>query len=330
MRCIWTSSLRSPRARCSGATFSTESASVGFVGLGKIGYAMARNMIGAGESLVVYDTDPCAVARIVDNGGAVEAASAAEVAASTSRLVTVLPNDAILEQVVAEISPVLAPRSVHVGCSTISPYTARAVAATHAEQGSSYISAPVFARPDGMASAQATIPVSGPATGIARILPLLEATSSGVFQFGEDPGSANVVKLGGNFLIAAAIEAMAESLALAEANGVDQVKMMQMLNATIFDCLIYKGYGQRVSERDHKPYEDAHFSLELGLKDINLVSATATASATPMPLCSLLKDRYMSASNLGWGDMDWSSIGMKVALDAGLDIDDAVQRSKKL
>ena len=86
-------------------------------------------------------------------------------------------------------------------------------------------------------------------------------------------GAANVVKLGGNFLIASAIEAMAESLALAEANGVDRVAMMEMLNSTIFDCLIYKGYGQRVSERDHLPYPDAHFALELGLKDVSLVSA---------------------------------------------------------
>ena len=105
---------------------------------------------------------------------------------------------------------------------------------------------------------------------------------------GEEVGAANVVKLGGNFLIASAIEAMAESLALAEANGVDRVAMMEMLNSTIFDCLIYKGYGQRVSERDHLPYPDAHFALELGLKDVSLVSATAAASSTPMPLCSLL------------------------------------------
>jgi 3-hydroxyisobutyrate dehydrogenase-like beta-hydroxyacid dehydrogenase len=114
-----------------------------------------------------------------------------------------------------------------------------------------------------MALGQATIPVAGPADAVARVLPLLEATSTGVFEFGEDPGAANVAKLGGNFLIAAAIESMAESLALAEANGVDRVQMMTMLNSTIFDCLIYKGYGQRVAERDHTPYPDAHFSLEV-------------------------------------------------------------------
>ena len=162
-----------------------------------------------------------------------------------------------------QVSSALPAGSVHVGCSTVSPQAARAVAAVHDANGSVYVSAPVFARPDGMALGQATIPVSGPAEGCARIVPLLEATSTGVFEFGDDVGAANVVKLGGNFLIASAIEAMAESMALAEANGVDRVAMMQMLNSTIFDCLIYKGYGQRVSERDHLPYPDAHFALEL-------------------------------------------------------------------
>eukprot|EP01048_Picozoa_sp_COSAG05_P027009 COSAG05_NODE_7667_length_782_cov_1.207906_2_plen_145_part_01 len=142
-----------PMLRCkvshrrAAATFSTETARVGFVGLGKIGYAMANNMIEAGESLVVYDTDPDAVARLTRSNSAVGAACAAEVAASTSRLVTVLPNDAILERVVAEVAPVLAGGSVHVGCSTISPHTARAMALIHEAQGSSYVSAPVFARP---------------------------------------------------------------------------------------------------------------------------------------------------------------------------------------
>jgi 3-hydroxyisobutyrate dehydrogenase-like beta-hydroxyacid dehydrogenase len=205
-----------------------------------------------------------------------------------------------------------------------------------------------------MALGQATIPVAGPADAVARVLPLLEATSTGVFEFGEDPGAANVAKLGGNFLIAAAIESMAESLALAEANGVDRVQMMTMLNSTIFDCLIYKGYGQRVAERDHTPYPDAHFSLEvsrpaseqaggqakragqqllsmlgggvcctvlqLGLKDVSLVSSTAAQSNVPMPICSQLKDRFLSASAAGWNDLDWSAIGMKVSSDAGVDV----------
>lgn len=209
------------RCLSSASAGGTESDTVGFVGLGKIGFAMARNMMNAGHSLTVFDLDPAAVERLVAEG-ATAAGSVAEAAAATSRLVTVLPNDAILHSVVAEVRDALPAGSVHVGCSTVSPQAARAVAAVHDAHGSTYVSAPVFARPDGMALGQATIPVSGPAAGLARIKPLLEATSTGVFEFGEDVGASNVVKLGGNFLIASAIESMAESMALAEANGVDR------------------------------------------------------------------------------------------------------------
>ena len=153
------------------------------MGLGKIGFAMARNMMRSGEALTVYDVEPSAVERLVAEG-ATAAGSAAEAAASTSRLVTVLPNDAILQTVVEEVREVLPPGSVHVGCSTVSPQAARAVAAAHDAHGSLYVSAPVFARPDGMALAQATIPVSGPADAVARVKPLLEATSTGVYEFG--------------------------------------------------------------------------------------------------------------------------------------------------
>lgn len=84
---------------------------------------------------------------------------------------------------------------------------------------------------------------------LANATALLEPSNGKVFPFGSDPGAGNVTKLCGNFLIAATIESLAESLALAEANGVDRVAVKDMLTSTIFDCLIYKGYGQRVSER---------------------------------------------------------------------------------
>lgn len=309
-----------------------ESEAVGFVGLGKIGFAMAHNMMKAGQSLLVYDADPDATARLVALGAA-EGASASDVASRVSRIITVLPNDAVLKSVVlgadgvAGMLEALPAGGVHVSCSTVSPFTSRELAAMHSERGSEYVGAPVFARPDGMAAAQASIPISGAPSALARISPLLETTSTGVFEFGDDPGAANVVKLAGNFLIASAVESMSEALALAENNGVDRVKTMEMLNSTIFDCLIYKGYGQRVSERDHFPHQDAHFALELGLKDVTLVSDTAARSGVPMPVCSTLKDRYISAKARGWADLDWSAIGMSVSQDAGVDVAADVVRS---
>jgi 3-hydroxyisobutyrate dehydrogenase-like beta-hydroxyacid dehydrogenase len=145
-----------------------------------------------------------------------------------------------------------------------------------------------------------------------------------VVDFGNDVGAANVVKLCGNFLIASSIEAIAESMALAEKSGVDREKVMNLLSSTIFDCLIYKGYGQRVSQRDHRP---GGFSLTLGAKDVALVSQAARDSDVPMPFLSVLNDRFTSSKARGRGEFDWSAIGLSVAEDAGVDVTDDVKRN---
>lgn len=144
-------------------------------------------------------------------------------------------------------------------------------------------------------------------------------------DFGADVGAANIVKLCGNFLIATSIESIAESMALAEKHGVDRVKVMELLSSTIFDCLIFKGYGQRVSQRDHRP---GGFSLELGLKDVSLVSQAAKEASVPMPFLSTLLDRYTSAKAKGRSDFDWSAIGLNVAEDAGIDVKKDIKRNK--
>lgn len=213
------------------------------------------------------------------------------------------------------------PGSVHVSCSTVGPWTSREIAIAHSKRDIGFVSAPIFARPDGMAAGQATIPVSGAPEAIQRIKPLLEATATGVFDtFGADPGAANVVKLSGNFLIAAAIESLSEAMAMAEANGVDREATFDLLTQTIFNCLIYKGYGQRVALRDHAPYVDAHFALDLGRKDVNLIRETGSRADVPMPIASLLADRFASAAAKGRGELDWSAIGLASSEDAGVDV----------
>jgi 3-hydroxyisobutyrate dehydrogenase-like beta-hydroxyacid dehydrogenase len=172
-----------------------------------------------------------------------------------------------------------------------------------------------------------------------------------IVDYGDDTGSANVVKLCGNFLIASSIEAIGEAVALSEKNvslwislyacsilywlqfpsslplqGVDGKEVIKLLSGTIFDCLIYKGYGQRVSERDHRP---GGFSLELGLKDVSLVNQAARDCNTPMPFLSVLLDRFVSAKARGRGGMDWSAIGMCVSENAGIDMKADVDRNQK-
>lgn len=306
--------------RCAAAAASSlDGQTIGFVGLGKIGSGMVGNLLKASASVVAFDRDSAAVAAIV-KAGASAASSAADVADRTSLVFTALPDDRVLNIVAEELLPALAEGAVHVSCSTVGPSTTRALAKAHAERGVGFVAAPVFARPDGMRKGDASIPISGPQWAKARAVAALEATSKEVRDFGEEPGAANVVKLGGNFLIAAAIQSIAEAAALAESHGVDREEFVSWMSSTIFDCLIYRGYGHRVAARDHHPYPDAHFALDLGSKDVSLVYNTAVEGKCPMPIASLLRDRYVAAQNAGRGKLDWSALALRTSEDAGVDI----------
>jgi 3-hydroxyisobutyrate dehydrogenase-like beta-hydroxyacid dehydrogenase len=281
---------------------------------------MVGNLTKAGATIIAYDPDDRALQSAVESTGAVAAASTEEVTKQARVVFTAVPDDRVLNAVVKDLLPGLAARgdkAVHVSCSTVAPSTSVTLAASHADREVGFVAAPVFARPDGMRRGEATIPVSGADWAKALAIPPLERTSLGVHDFGENPGAANVVKLGGNFLIAAAIESMAEAAALAESNGVDRERFISLMSSTIFDCLIYKGYGHRVATRDHHPHIDAHFALDLGTKDVALVHSAAAESRCPMPIASLIRDRFVASQNLGRGKLDWSALALRASEDAG-------------
>ena len=323
---------------------------VGVVGLGKMGRAMAHNFMSAGHSLIVYDSNANAMEPLCEQG-AKRARSVAHLAESSDVIVTMLPNDDILfrvttghttghtnatEQIVPKEGSLAAHMrggALHISCSTVSPHTSRRLSAIHSANDSVFVAAPVFARPDGVARKEAYFVAGGEPEAVDRASQLLHATGSSVHVFGDgDAGGGNVVKLMGNFLIAAAIESMAEALALGEANGVDRAGAMRMLSSTIFDCLIYRGYGERVSLRDHNATTTATgggggggFDLALGHKDIRLVSETAAAAQVPMPIASLLQHRFLTATAKHRQHLDWSAIALNASEDAGVDVSHAIE-----
>jgi 3-hydroxyisobutyrate dehydrogenase-like beta-hydroxyacid dehydrogenase len=199
--------------------------------------------------------------------------------------------------------------------STISPAAARKLARFHAERGSIFVSAPVFGRPNAAEARKLWICMAGPTEAKAKVRPILEVLGQGIFDFGEDPGAANVVKLAGNFMIAAAMESIAEALTMAQKGGVNPVAAIEMLSSTLFACPVYQGYGATIA---HRRFEPPGFRLPLGLKDMNLVLETATDAKVPMPTASLLHDRFVSAIAKGRSGMDWSAIALGAADDAAL------------
>jgi 3-hydroxyisobutyrate dehydrogenase-like beta-hydroxyacid dehydrogenase len=287
---------------------------IGFIGLGNMGEPIAANLLRAGYDLRVYNRTAGKAARLLEQGAKL-VAQAAEVAEPGGIVFTVLADDRAVEDVCfAKPSFIqrLGNGGIHVSLSTISPDTARRLAQHHQTHGATYIASPVFGRPEAAAAAKLFVLTAGPSHAKKKIEPMLNAIGQGTFDFGEDPGRANIVKLCGNFLVASTVEALAEMLILAEKNGVAKAAVAEMIGK--FSPL-HDSYAKIMSEGCFEP---AGFRLALGLKDINLILGTAASSITPLPLASLLHDRWVASMAKGRESLDWSAIILDVAEQAGI------------
>ncbi len=287
---------------------------LGFIGLGNMGAPIAANLLQAGYSLRVYNRTAAKAAPHTAKGATL-AASAAEVAQPGGIVITMLADDRALDEACRPSGSFverLGPGGIHLSLSTISPVTARHLAEHHAKHQVNYVASPVFGRPEAAAAKRLWICTSGPAAAKQKVHAIQSAIGQGIFDFGEEVGAANVVKLCGNFLVAASIEMLAEMLTLAEKNGVPMKAVAEMIGKL---SPLHSGYATQIAEQRFSP---AGFRLTLGLKDINLILATAASSTTPMPLASMLHDRWVSAVAKGRGDLDWSASSLGVLEDAGL------------
>jgi len=289
---------------------------VGFIGLGHMGSAMARNLLKAGHHVTLYNrtgakAEPlvAAGARVVDKPSA---------ACGGDVLITMLADDHAVETVVFGQEGVVAalpPNAIHVSMSTISVALSDRLAEAHARAGQGYVAAPVFGRPEAAAAAQLFIIAAGGDEAIRRCQPLFDAIGQKTFGVGDKPSAANLVKLSGNFLITSIIESLGEAFALVRKSGVDPHRYLEILTGTLFSAPVYKTYGGLIAE---EKYEPAGFKMALGLKDIRLALAAADAQAVPMPLASLVHDHFLAGVAQGQGDSDWSALARLCARNAGL------------
>ena len=292
------------------------SETIGFVGTGSMGLPMARNLLAAAFGVRAYNRTAEKAQPLVEQGARI-VGSPAEAAEPGGIVITMLANDAAVEEVVTGQGGFLdrlGSDGVHLSMSTISPATAQWLADLHAAHGSIFVSAPVFGRPDAAAACKLWIAIAGPQSAKDRVRPVLNALGQGIFDFGEQQHAANVVKVCGNFMLVAAMEAMAEACTLGEKNGIARTELIGMLTQTIFTCPPYQNYGKAIAEQRYTP---AGFKLSLGLKDVTLALQTAAEASMPMPLGSLLHDRLITSVAKGRGDMDWSALALGVSEDAG-------------
>jgi len=205
--------------------------------------------------------------------------------------------------------------AVHVSSSTISVALSQRLAQEHAKAGQRFVAAPVFGRPEVAAAGELFIVAGGERRALEAAAPLLDAMSRKTFVVSEAPHAANLVKLSGNFLSASVIESLGEALTLIAKGGVDQRQYLEILTSTLFDAPVYKTYGGLIAGGRFEP---AGFVAPLGQKDIRLVLAAAEDLRVPMPLASLLRDRFLTLLANGGEGLDWSAIGKLPAVDAGI------------
>ena len=229
-----------------------------------------------------------------------------------------LANDEAVESVVLGRDGILASLpagALHVSSSTISIALSQRLAEEHAKAGQRFVAAPVFGRPDVAAAGQLFVIAAGEPAALETAAPLLDAIGQKTFVVSDTPKAANLVKLSGNFLIASMIEALGEALALVAKGGVDQRRYVEILTSTLFDAPVYKTYGGMIASGRFEP---AGFAAPLGQKDIRLALAAAEDLRVPMPLASLLRDRFLTLFAHGGDNLDWSAIGRLPAMDAGV------------
>lgn len=291
---------------------------IGFIGLGSMGLNMAKNLIAAGYHLQVYN-------RTIEKADELEKSavticnSPAEAAQDVAAVITMLSDDDVVTKTVTDEDGILKSLQnggVHISMSTISPDVSQRLSKLHQEAGSSYLAAPVFGRPEAAAARKLWICVSGSDADKQNVKPVLECLGQGIFDFGEDPGAANVVKIAGNFMIMSSLETMAEAFTLAEKFGLDRLKVAEFYGSTIFNAPIYQNYGKLIA---NKQYEPVGFKAKLGYKDARLAFKLAQQSKTPMPMGTLIHNRLLSALAKGLGDRDWvEAVGRGVGDDAGV------------
>ncbi len=257
---------------------------IGFIGLGAMGKAMVGNLLEKGHAVTVWNRSPGPATELAAQGAKV--AAAVEEVLQADIVLSILAHDQAIRDVLLEALPRARSGLVHVNLATISTAFARELADRHAALGLGYVAAPVFGRPPVARAGGLNVLAAGAPDAVAAAMPALEVLAAKVWPMGEDPVRANAVKIAGNLMIVAAVEAMGEATALGAAHGVPAGDLLEVLTSTIFAAPVYKIYGGMIAEgRYHPP----GFAADLALKDVRLAQAAGDEKGLALPLADLVE-----------------------------------------
>lgn len=293
---------------------------IGFVGLGRMGTAMAANLAASGGQVIAYVRHPDHIDRL--EALYLTPTTHIEKLFECKIVISMLPDDAAAREIVfgrkdvglVGLAEGLMPGAIHLSMNTISTATASLLASEHARHGQGYVAAPVFGNPAAAKARQLFIAAAGAPSDVERCRPLLENLGQRTFVIGSNPADANLFKLLGNMVTATALEVLGEVVAVIRKRGLDPQPFLDLMTSTNFGGRVHKIYGDKIAAQSYEP----GFVMPLALKDVRLALAEAENAGVPMPSVSVVQDRMTAGIARGHGDLDWTALGLIAAEESEL------------
>jgi 3-hydroxyisobutyrate dehydrogenase-like beta-hydroxyacid dehydrogenase len=291
---------------------------IGFVGLGRMGTAMAANLVAAGNLVHAYVRRTQQMEDLWARG-MVPTLKLQELF-DCEIVVSMLPDDDAVRELVFGSPNVpngladgLPAGAIHLSMSTISTGAAAEFASEHERRGQGYVAAPVFGNPDAARARQLFVMVAGAAIHCERCRLLTDSLGQ-TFVLGSDPAVANLIKLLGNMMTATSLEVFAEVITVLRKCGQDPQAFVDIMTRTMFGGRVHGIYGSKIVAKSHAP----GLTMPLALKDVRLALAEGEKVGVPMPSVNVVRDRLITGIARGHGDLDWTALGLVASEEAGI------------
>jgi len=287
---------------------------LGFIGVGRMGDPMARNLLAAGFELTIYDTNAAAIAPLAAMGAQV-AKSPMEVASAAEVVLVSLPTPDIVKKVALAIASATRMK-IFIDVSTTGPKVAAEIASALAAKGITAVDAPVSGGVGGARKGTLAVMLACPNGLVERVRPVLEPIGK-IFFLGERSGSGQLMKLANNMLSAAALAVTSEVMVMGAKGGLDPHVMLDVINS---------GTGRNSASVDKFPKSilprtfDFGFAIGLLLKDVKLCTDEAAGLGVPMICGNAIRELLAITALRQGGDADFTTIVKTVEEWAGVEV----------
>ncbi len=275
----------------------------GFIGLGAMGRHMARNLHKTGLLAAVWNRTASKAEDLARETGCIAASSIADLASRSDVVVVCVPADQDVLDVVQELSGSLAAGAIVIDCSTVSAATARTAAAQLAGRNIAFLDCPVSGGVEGARDATLAIMAGGDPEAFERAQPVLHAMGKTVTHLGES-GAGQATKATNQIMCAGVIQAVAEAMAFARAEGLPLQKVIDTLGKGAGSSWYFVNRAPNIVRGSYP----AGFRVRLHDKDLRICREMAAKHGVQLPVVEMTLHHYRKLIEQGHGDEDISSL----------------------